>query len=358
MAERELKLIEVKGSHEEIGKAIGEASREETRSNVELFLDELYKKASKEEIAKITNPLIQRCKHSFPDFFEELGGIAEGSRIGLDKTRYNFWAGLDKLIYYSLEEELLSSHHCTTIAARIRKKYSFGNTETHVLFGHNEDWNPDYKLYLVKAKPKGKPSFISLSYAGQLPGNSVGWNSCGIAYGGDSLDTKINWDGLPKTYVLRAILEAKSIDDVEKVISRGDRTIGNSSVAVSSLGDIVNFKWGPYNYTCAFAGGDYCASTDEGTRDGDIVQRARELLAEFVEKKGNMNDFRKILCDHKHNNGSPWSICEHAHEKTGKYHQTIASVIIESICGSKSIERQFYVAYGNPCRTEYKKYNL
>lgn len=134
----------------------------------------------------------------------------------------------------------MGSGRCTSIAAK---------TKEDILFGHNEDWRMGSHLYVVRAAITGKPGFLSVAYAGQLPGTCVGYNEKGIAFAGNSLDTKFNPDGLPKIYLLRAMLEAEKIDDIKLLMEKGERTIGNNSLIVSAKENrIVDLEWVPQKY--------------------------------------------------------------------------------------------------------------
>ncbi len=264
----------------------------------------------------------------------EVKGISEGSN-----------AKLDYILKFSFEEEIGG---CTSIATA-----SNGN----FILGHNEDWYLPMSLYIIRAKPKGKPSFISVGYAGQIPGTCASLNESEIAYSANSLDTEINFSGIPKIYLLRSLLEVNSIKEAKSKMSLGNRTIGNSCFIVSAAEKrMVSLEWSPGNYDI-IDGEKFLAhanhylspkmkkeeSNKTCSKSKNNFERAEELLKQLKEPQ--LEDIKRILQDHE---GHPDSICYHPTERAG----TLASTIIN--LGDNA----FYVSDGNPCKNEYKKFNL
>jgi len=229
-----------------------------------------------------------------------------------------------------------------------------------LLLGHNEDWCLPMKLYVVRAKMGGeKPGFISVGYAGQIPGTWASLNEAGIAYSADSVDARIvDFTGIPKIYLLRSLLEARSISDFESRMQKGNRTIGNSCLIASVYdGEIANLEWSPNKYDIQrVKGNGFLAHTNhyvlpnmigERKEERDVISenglaRAEELLRKPDNQS--VESFKTILSNHQ---DSPNVICYHP-EMGG----TIASIIINLA------DNAFYVSDGNPCRNEYKKFNL
>jgi len=163
---------------------------------------------------------LPHCRHIFPEYIEEIAGMAEG-------------AGLDfyDLFIFSAEEELLDLwggwDKCSSAAVR---------TRGGLYLLHNEDYIGRYhgRLVIVEASPKGRPAFLSLGYPGTLAGSACGLNNAGVAFGGNSLRFPPGRAGIPKNFVLRKLLAARSIKDVERTMAIGPRLVSNNVTVASS----------------------------------------------------------------------------------------------------------------------------
>lgn len=330
-----VKYVDLGGelTHRELGRALGEELRAEIFHNLEIYSSAGMRKDVSD---KILNQLIATAERNFPNYIEELRGIAEGSA-----------AKLEDILKFSFEEEIGG---CKSIAVASGSRF---------ILGHNEDWDLPMNLYIIRAKPEGKPGFISVGYAGQIPGTCASLNENGIAYSANSLDTEITFSGLPKIYLLRSLLEANSISDAESLMNLGGRTIGNNCLIASAREKrIASLEWSPDNYDI-INGEKFLAHANhylspkmrkeqnKQTRASseNAFKRAEELLKRLKEPK--IEDIKRILQDHK---GYPDSICRHLKERGST--RTIASVMINSE------DNAFYVSYGNPCENEYKKFSL
>ncbi|MBA4319791.1 MAG: hypothetical protein C0412_15435, partial [Flavobacterium sp.] len=230
-----------------------------------------------------------------------------------------------------------------------------------MIIGHNEDWLKDHinSLYICKIKQKGKPESISLSYAGHLPGFSIGFNSAGLAYTGNSIDAKeINKEGLPWQFLTRGFLDAEKYSDLIKLVSLKNKMIGGNSLMVFK-GKIFDLEFLPKGYA-VIKGNKYLAHTNhilsekiksqEKSHSKNSVWRLEQANDLLRNNDFSFNLAKKILADHKHR---PFSICCHEYEKRNVTpYATMASVII------KLDKKEFYIAHGNPCRSDYQRYCL
>jgi isopenicillin-N N-acyltransferase like protein len=160
------------------------------------------------------------CRRFFPEYLEEIAGMAEGA--GLD---------FEDLFIFSAEEELLDLwggwDKCSSAAVRTRRG---------LYLLHNEDYIGRYhrRLVLIEAKPRGRPAFLSLGYPGTLAGSACGFNDAGVAFGGNSLRFPPGRAGIPKNFVLRKMLAARSLRDVERIMAIRPRLVSNNVTVVSA----------------------------------------------------------------------------------------------------------------------------
>lgn len=324
--------IEVSGTNKQIGEAIGEHLRDDIEVALTRF-EKHYKPTPKLKARR--TKLLVTAKKYFPEYIDELQGIADGAE-----------QKIDRLISFSFEEELAYFESCSTFAV------TTGHT---ILFGHNEDWDHPMPLYVVKAKPKKGPAFLSLSYAAQLPGTSATINEAGLVYSSNSIATDLVEGGLPKIYCLRSMASASSLDALVNRIAQTDRCSGNNSVIIYKKG-MFTLEWSPTKLaveTCeswiAHANKfilpemkDACHPPGRGsTSVGRLQQMWNGLIGGSIV---NAQGMKKLLASHE---DKPLSLCRHA-----KDDHTIASIVIDTA------SRRMEVVYGNPCTAPFQSFWL
>jgi hypothetical protein len=333
--------IEAEGSNYDIGFAIGRKLKLKIKELIAME-EGNYKKGSGKTLSYHSSridDIINESKNHFPSYVEELLGMAKGAE-----------ADFNVLFALGCEDELI--YNCTSVA---------GFSKKDIILGHNEDWLRDHldSLYVCRIRQKNGPDSISLSYAGHLPGFSTGLNSEGCSYTCNSINAKgTNRRGLPWQFLLRACLDSGKYSDLIKIASLENKMIGGNSL-IALKGRIFDLEMLPKGYA-VIEGGKYMAHTnhilDEGIkpqekyRAEDSVWRLERANEHLESNEFSFDLVKKILSDHKYR---PFSICCHEFEEEGgNPYSTMASVIINT--GRK----EFYVAHGNPCKSEYVKYTL
>lgn len=335
--------IDAGGTNYDIGFRIGECLREKLISH-NRHRQAFYRKfSSKHKIPldKIAQRSEKLIFNYFPEYLEELSGLAAGSSLPLNDI---FLLGSEETILNG------AANKCTTFA--------YKGTQG-VMLGHNEDWEAGYedKLYVVKAKPAAGAAFISLAYLGCLGGSSVALNEYGIAFSGNSL---LNGSkrGVPKNIILRSQIEARNIKEFGKLASFTPRAVPNHSMAVDRKGKIVSVEVGLNEHSIFFTSGSYVHTnhaihkTMRDLEKGAAINSiARYRTAKKFISKRLLDDklAKQILRSHENN---PCSICIHPEAKNNFDGQTVASAIVNLS------EMSLSVTLGNPCRSKYEKFYL
>lgn len=204
--------LEVSGTHHDIGKQIGvRFSREILASRmaipdtvnaaiglVQAFPDVFY------------NPFLEAVQNHFPDYVDELQGIADGSGLSFQDIMIGNMA--IEIIFLAIElgyiegYSLPSTYGCSTTA------YS-KNGKTFLT--HNEDLFTSFLsyMYLLKIKVTGKPEILTLSYPGLLPGIPPGMNEAGIVQCGNDIQGLHIEQSVPMAFHFRSVLDSTSLDD-------------------------------------------------------------------------------------------------------------------------------------------------
>ncbi|MFA6603491.1 MAG: C45 family peptidase [Patescibacteria group bacterium] len=214
--------VQTGGSPRDMGHDIGAASRDIIRELVATDRA-FYRRLTGRSLEALRRiffrdqlPLIAR---RYPDYAAELAGIAEGARLPFEK-----------IALFSAEEDLIDAcggwEKCTSAAVR---------TPTGVYLLHNEDYIGRYhgRLIVIEAEPERQPAFVSLAYPGTLAGSACGLNSRQIAFEGNSLRFPVRRCGLPKNFLLRDLLAARSLADAVAKFSVGPRILASSATLVA-----------------------------------------------------------------------------------------------------------------------------
>jgi isopenicillin-N N-acyltransferase-like protein len=333
--------VEASGTNYEIGYQIGACLREKlvphNRSR-----QAFYRKFAKKHNASLPNIVArseQLISTYFPEFLEELKGLAAGSSIPLKD-----------ILLLGNEETILNgaANKCTTFA--------YKGTQS-VILGHNEDWAPGYedKLYVVKVRPRQGAAFISLAYLGCLGGSSVALNEYGIAFSGNSL-LEGSQRGVAKNIILRSQIEAKNIKKFARLATFQPRAVPNHSMAVDAKGEIVSVEVGLKEQSVFYTSESYVHTNhaihqammhQENGSAMDSIARCR-TAQEFISNK-NLDDklAKQILRSHAN---QPCTICVHPQTRKNSDSQTVASAIVNLS------EMSLSVTLGPPCRSRYKKF--
>jgi isopenicillin-N N-acyltransferase-like protein len=353
-----IQVVYASATHREIGLTIGR----ETGDRIERMIAnyQAMLQATPEIKLSWQRAIVQARKYQpfvvehFPQYVEELRGIAEGSG-----------ANFEDLLVCNCLEELTSDmlfERCTSVA--------FGPAHTadgHVLLGHNEDWMADDQdtQYIVHAKPDSELPFLALTYGGLLP--NIGFNAAGIAQSIDSVYPSDVRLGIPRVFIGRAVLAAPRIGRALYRAVHPRRAAGYNHLLADDNGELYNVE-ATSGYFDPLYGGEagYLTHSNHYTAPrlremeeqphqltGSHVRdnRARRLAKQLVERGHiTIEDVQSILADHVN---YPASICSHAKDlPVFEQSATIGSLIIDLNA------RTMWYCYGNPCEGEYAPLRL
>ncbi len=198
-----MEQIDISGTYEEIGLAIGERFAGQINRFLDAypFMQKLlaYHQTAVGQARYRQYRDINRRR--YPDYVAELAGIAAGAgrpfhHLFLVNMRGEYRD-------YMREHALFGCSDCAVLTAN------------HALIGHNEDGDVALAdtAYLVRAKIPGQPAFTAFSYPGFLCGNAFGGNSAGICFSVDNVRPRHIEMGVGRHFVARSLLAATSLDD-------------------------------------------------------------------------------------------------------------------------------------------------
>lgn len=352
-----ISIIKVKGSHREIGRQIGEAYRERIQHHLQ----------STQELIRTTYETLELdwagarmqgrkyipfAQERFPQYVEEVYGISEGANVDFD----------DVGVVNALEAVTIDALHlskCTSMAL------SETNTaDGHVLIAHNEDWIPEDEpdVYIIHAEPDDEPPFLAMTYGALLP--NIGFNAHGIAQCCDSVYPNDSRIGIPRLFVSRAVLAAKSPGEAIRRTLIPRRAAGYNHLLAHDSGEIYSVEVSARKFAIIYAHDGYMVHTNhyldtnmqviEYEPDELIATRVRYFRANRLLRENNQHTIKSIQAIQRDHINFPNSICNHAEDDMDPLdrEKTINSMVIDLSA------RAMHIAWGNPCANPYHTYYL
>ncbi len=347
----QLAFIRIKGTHKEIGLAIGREMRQAVHGQIEVY-SKMMSKAQDVELTWSQAALQARkylpfSEEFFPRYVEEMRGIAQGAGVDFDDV--NTLNCMEAITSDALHLK------CTSLAAGLEVTESGSS----VLVAHNEDWIPaDHPFtYVIQAEPGDEPAFLGLSYGALLP--NLGFNAAGLAHVADSVFPNDVRLGIPRIVVTRAILGARTLGEAMQAALHRRRAAGYNHLIADQSGEIYNVEVAATAFDTLYAADNWSAHTNhytspimqpyEDNPDQLINSRVRLNRARHLIKgrlgKLTVADFQTILSDHVN---YPSSICAHNDFCVSPFDcsVTIASIIIDMAAHT------LWVCWGNPCEPD------
>ena len=351
-----LPLIRIGGSHQEMGRQIGEACAPAIHRMLEIYkasLEATYHELELtwEDARLQANKYYPYALEHTPQYVDEVDGIAEASGLDFD----------DLMVLNCMEAITSDALHlgCTSLAVGGER-----TQDGHVLVGHNEDWLPEDEenTYLVHATPDDEPPFLAITYGGLLP--NIGFNAAGIAQCCDSVYPNDARVGVPRIFVSRAVLGASRLSEAIRGALMRWRAAGYNHLIAGRSGELYNVEVSARRFATIYGMDGYLAHTnhyltqrmkqfEDKTEDliSSRVRANRALRLLRTTEKHSVETLKTILKDHIN---YPNSICSHTEPEDNPLdrQKTIASLIMDLTAS------EMHVCWGNPCTGAYHTYRL
>ncbi|XP_043674518.1 uncharacterized protein LOC122632105 [Vespula pensylvanica] len=211
-------IIHVKGTYYDIGFDIGRTFAKLIQDYIEAYrpLNESYMKLyDTDEGRKVYEETLQCVKKQFPQYIREIQGTADGANVPFNKL---FLMHLDDILPNVVGETSGNTLPvgCSTIIC---------NQPGQQILGHNEDALSETlnHWYLVDAHViedgYREEKFISLSYAGFLPGYTMGYNHHGLIFTINTLSAATLRSGkTPRYFITRALLGVENYVEAQQIL--------------------------------------------------------------------------------------------------------------------------------------------
>lgn len=341
---KEIPMIEARGSHREVGQRIGQSCQVQVQEMLASLRLDLPDGITWPEMLTQSQRYLEFSREVYPQYVEELKGIAKGADVPFDE------------VFLSMCEELWESaarSGCTDMAAR-----GHATLDGSTLVAHTNDLLPRAKenLVLLKVQAENEPEFLGVSPGGIAI--SAGFNAAGISLTGNQLDNNDIRPGVPRLLVVRAILASRYLSEAMDHCLLPQRASSYNNVLADINGEVYSMEGSATDCEPFYIENDILAhtnhyvspamrrfETDRNSLSNSTLRynRAMRLLRENY---GQLTPdlFRKLLADHA---GYPTSICKHGTETV-----TVFSIIVQPD------QLRAWIGRGRACETEYVEYQL
>jgi isopenicillin-N N-acyltransferase-like protein len=351
---RPLPILEVQGSPFERGCQQGEGAQALILRAVDYYREVIPKaiKLTWEEASREARKFLPYGEEAFPQFVEEMRGIAEGAGVPFHQVwTLNCYEGLT-----DVRQQVWG---CTCLAVRGEH-----TADGHVLLAHNEDWNSIDRdaVYLVRARPDDGPAFIGMTYGPLLV--NIGLNAEGIGVAINSVYPTDGRVGVPRILCSRAVLNARTIGQAIRACVPKLRAGGYSYLLADRHGELYSIETAATSHDIRYGEDGWLVHTNHylsprmqpleepGTYASSHVRlnRGRRLLREQLGEV-TVESLQAVLRDHVN---YPNSICVHEDPDDPPYERelTLASLVMDLTGGV------MWAAPGPPCQGEYTAYGL
>lgn len=202
-----LTRIQGKGSAREIGRCLGLAGRDATRSL--LVPHPLWAKVNSAGHLAAVSRMAEATRARFPLIWQEIEGLAEG----LDLPVMQVFA-------WNCRGDLLASapDGCTTVAEA-------GQTP---MLAHNEDGFPFLrgKCFLAELEPENQPALLTFAYPASIPGHTFAANAAGLVQTVNNIRLTGVFPQIPRMVLGRAVLAQKTVEDAISLLREGPASGG------------------------------------------------------------------------------------------------------------------------------------
>jgi isopenicillin-N N-acyltransferase-like protein len=364
------RILEVSGSSAlERGTAYGTAAADLIERSIGYYRLGFERQAGLtwDQVAEHTVPWRMLIEREFPEYLEEMAGIAEGAGVTLadiialncrGEIMYDNWfERADDPGPAREEVDGCTSFSLTGDAAG----------DGHVYAGQNWDWRHSIRdmVVVLRVVQPPKPTLVMQVEAGQI--GRHGANSHGLALNANGLGGRFDDTvGMPQSVIRRAVLDAPSISDALRVLTWTRAHIPSNALITQRDGFSIDVETTPDGHGWEYAvngllvhGNHYQAlaptlSAPHGrliSPDSLVrVPRARAGLtrAAHPEKSGDVRAaIHAAMSDHL---GHPDSLCAHPDDRLADVEQysTTLSSCVDLTTG------EYYIAPGSPCESRYE----
>ena len=352
MAADPIPVIEIRGPHREVGREIGQRMKPHIQRILAPMREDLPPGVTWRQMVQKGRLCLTHTRAVYPQYIDELEGIAEGADSPFDDVFVATCEGLwESTTWYS--PRLGSSGGCTDFAAR-----GAATVDGSTLLAHTNDLPADAEqdLVILKVQAGEEPEFLAVAMGGL--GISAGFNAAGISLTGNWVSCNDSRLGIPRLLIVRAIVGARNLEEAMNACLLPQRESNYNNIIADASGEVYSMEGSATDCEPIYIDGDILAhanhyvsspmrrfEADRTAIGGSVIRhnRATRLLRNSF---GQLSPelFQELLADHAN---YPGSICKHAGKTV-----TVFSIIINLT------ELRAWIGRGRPCEITYVEHTL
>jgi len=357
MASEPIPVIQVRGSHRDVGRQIGDACKPTLQRYRQMALElreHLPPGVTWAQMVEMGQVYLAHSRNVYPRYVEELEGIAEAAGLPFDELFVFLCEELWEKPAWRAHGGLLGpGRGCSDMAARGRATAG-GST----LIAHTNDLGADIEkdLVILRVQAGDEPEFLGVTFAGL--GYSAGFNAAGICMSGNQVACNDIRPGVPRLLVVRAILAARRLGEAMDACLLPQRASNYNNIIGGPDGEVYSMEGSASDCEPIYIQDDVLAhanhyvspamrrfEADRNDIGGSVIRhhRATRLLREhYGEHSPEL--FKTLLADHAN---YPASICKHGPDSV-----TVFAMILDLEA------RQAWIGRGRPCETQWVEHRL
>lgn len=342
-----LKVIHLEGNNYEIGYQHGKILSKYIKKSIETRYHHLKSNLniSLSEAIKESQKYLPDAEKYFPEYINEIEGIAKGANIPFEKVFF---------IQVASEFAYRPDTSCSAFA--ITPRYTEYN---EVIIGQNWDTIKEYQtnLFIYNIKPINKPEMLMFGYAGVI--GYMGINNIGVAHVVNSLKSSKWRYGVTHYFLHRKLYEMKKANEFIDLINNIPISSAANFLISDNQGTILDIEISPEGnrvirsdkaviHTNHFLHTELIKNEKFHEEIDSSKKRLRRLTYLINQRIPiNLSKITSIMSDHEN---YPFSICRHSEDSSSM--KTAASLIFFPQSG------KIFISPGNPCNTEFCCYNF
>ena len=352
MTAERIPVLEVRGTHREVGQQIGEQMKSALQRMLPRLREDLPAGVTWEDMLQQSRLYLAHSRAVYPQFIEELEGIAEGAGLPFEELFVEMCEELWEAPAWRSNDQR-QAKGCTDFVARSR-----ATADGATLVAHTNDLSPQVEedLVILKVQAEDEPEFMGVSVGGA--GYSAGFNAAGISMTGNQVSCSDIHPGVPRLLIVRAILAARRLEEAMDACLLPQRASNYNNVIADAHGEVYSMEGSATDCEPIYIEGDILAhanhyvslpmrrfEADRNDIAGSVIRHNRALRL-LRENYGHLSPqrFQTLLADHAN---FPGSICKHGIESV-----TVFSIIINLN------ELRAWIGRGRPCQTTYLEHRL
>lgn len=355
-ADKQFKVIECSGTPYEIGCQWGEASKE----NILGSLGQCFKlinhlhQAPREKVIENAMKYLAVVKDFDPYLIDILKGQADGAGISFEEV-FTLRCTFELFMYYNQIASLCTSFAATGTATKDGK----------TILGQNLDWFTGTPIDLIRITHANGVKQLSLFLWGiEVTLSSAGF---GIAANGTWSPPKEYTLNIPFGCYLPKVMRQENMDDAMEILKSVARGLEYYHLA-DTMGNLIGIESSQDDFEILHPQRNILVHSNhyltQRFKKGDMASQIIPDSFQRVERIQKLMDthygeitpdlMMEILSDHEN---FPNSICRHPDENLPPEQKLFSSETLTSFVMIPE-DRTIFIAYGNPCKYEYVKYQI